>query len=142
MCKTPLQDRLVQDLPLAGLATIAAADRHRPRPVRRDLDRSLCRKTTRVLRREWTGAYHGPRDQIHDHGRAPHGQVEERIEGTRQLPPHGPPRRSHGITARPVRVRAPSPPAAPRRPVTPKPTHPWRRRVWLDRHTTAATPMR
>ena len=36
-----------------------AADLHRPRPASRDLDRSLCLKTTRVLRHDWTVAHHG-----------------------------------------------------------------------------------
>lgn len=160
-----LQDRLVKDLRLAGIATIVAAnqfveawrpgdhrrvavppapaaDRHRPRPASCDLDRSLCLKTPRVLRREWTVAPHGQLDQIRDNVRATPVQVEERIDGTMRRTPHGQPLRSHGITSRPVRVRAPSPPAAPRRPVKPKPTHPRHRRVSLDRHKTAATLMR
>jgi len=36
-----------------------AADLHRPRPGSRDLDRNLCLKTTRVLRRDWTVSLHG-----------------------------------------------------------------------------------
>ena len=88
-----LQDRLVKDLRLAGLATLEAAnqfletwlprynqrfvvppaqptDLHRPRPTCRDLDQSLCLKTTRVLRRDWTVAHHGQLYQIRDHIRA------------------------------------------------------------------------
>ena len=158
------QDRLIKELRLAGVATLDVANRfmatylpiynqrfsvqpaqpadlHRPRPASRDLDRSLCLKTTRVLRRDWTVAHHGQLYQIRDNVRATHVQVEERIDGTMRMTHHGQPLRYHGITSRPVRVRAPSPPAAPRRPVKPKPTHPWHRRVLLDRHKPAATPM-
>jgi transposase len=70
-----LQDRLVKALRLAGIATIEAANRfveewlprynqrctvppaqatdlHRPRPAHRELDRSLCLKTTCCLRKD------------------------------------------------------------------------------------------
>ena len=82
-----LQDRLVKELRLAGITTIEAANRfldewlpiynrrfsvqpaqpadlHRPRPASRELDRSLCIKTTRCLRRDWTVAHHGQFYQV------------------------------------------------------------------------------
>jgi transposase len=160
-----LQDRLVKDLRLAGIATIEAAnqfvetwlphynrrfavqpaqaaDLHRPRPVSRDLDRSLCIKTTRCLRRDWTVAHHGQLFQletpIHTHAVL----VEDHLDGTMRVTHRGQPLRYHAITARPVRVMAPTPPAVPPRLIKPKPTHPWQRRIVPDRHKTAATPMR
>ena len=120
------QDRLIKELRLAGVATLDVANRfmatylpiynqrfsvqpaqpadlHRPRPASRDLDRSLCLKTTRVLRRDWTVAHHGQLYQIRDNVRATHVQVEERIDGTMRMTHHGQPLRYHGITSRPVR---------------------------------------
>jgi hypothetical protein len=158
------QDRLIKELRLAGVATLdaanqfvahylpiynrrfavppaQAADLHRPRPASRDLDRSLCLKTTRVLRRDWTVVHQGQLDQIDQPIRTAQVLVEDRLDGTRRMTHQGRLLRYHAITARPVRVRAPTPPAAPRRPIKPKSTHPWHRRVLLDRHKPAATPM-
>ena len=79
-----VQDRLVKELRLAEVSTLEAANRfledylpidtrrcsvqpaqpadlHRPRPASRELDRSLCLKTTRCLRRDWTVAHYGHR---------------------------------------------------------------------------------
>ena len=75
-------DRVIKEMRLADVSTLEAAnqfldsylpiynrrfsvqpaqpaDLHRPRPASRDLDRSLCLKTTRCLRRDWTVAHHG-----------------------------------------------------------------------------------
>jgi hypothetical protein len=77
-----VQDRLVKELWLAGVSTLEAANRflesdlpiynrrvavlpaqasdlHRPRPAHRELDRTLCLKTTRYLRKDFTIAYQG-----------------------------------------------------------------------------------
>jgi transposase len=159
-----LQDRLVKDLRLAGLATIESAnqfvetwlpryngrfgvppaqpaDLHRPRPARRDLDRSLCLKTTRALRRDWTVAHHGQLFQVETQIHTQTVLVEEHLDGTMRITHRGQPLRYHAIPARPIRVIASTPPAVPRRPVKPKPTHPWHRRILSDRHKTAATSM-
>ena len=160
-----LQDRLVKDLRLAGLATIEAAnqfvetwlprynrrfavppaqaaDLHRPSPTARELDRMLCLKMTRVVRRDWTVAHHGQLFQIETQIHTQAVLVEDHLDGTMRITHRGQPLRYHAITARPVRVMAPTPPAVPQRPVKPKPTHPWHRRILSDRHKTAATPMR
>lgn len=112
------QDRLIKELRLAGVATLdvatrfvatslplynrrvavppaQAADLHRPRPARRDLDRSLCRKTTRVLRRDWTVA------------------------------PHGQPLTYQALAARPRKAAGPETRRPPRQPVQPRADHPW-----------------
>ena len=117
------QDRLIKELRLAGVATLDRANRfvatdlpiynqrfsdqpvqpadlHRPRPASRDLDRSLCLKTTRCLRRDWTVAHHG--------------QVEERVDGTMRLTHHGSTahvsgdRRASAASAVPSHDRAPA----------------------------------
>ena len=76
-----MQDRLVKELRLAGIGTIEAANRfveawlpsynrrfavqpaqaadlHRPPPAGGDLNRILCLKTSRCLRRDWTVVHH------------------------------------------------------------------------------------
>jgi hypothetical protein len=159
-----LQDRLVKDLRLADIATIEpanqfveawlpgyhrrgavqpaqAADLHRPPPTRRELDRILCLKTTRVVRRDWTVAPHGQLYQIETQVHTHEVLVEDHLDGTMRITHRGQPLRDHAIPSRPVRAMAPTPPAAPRRPVKPKPTHPWHRRVLPDRQKIAATPM-
>lgn len=156
-----LQDRLVKDLRLADIATIDAANRflvtwlpgynrrftvppaeaadlHRPSPGARKLDRILCLKTTRVVRRDWTVAHHGHLYQLETNVRAAQVVVEERLDGTIQLTHHGRPLRYHPIATRPVPVPAPPPFVTPRPPGKPTPHHPWRKRLWPDRHQHAA----
>lgn len=159
-----LQDRLVKDLRLASIVTIEAAnqfmetwlphynrrfavqparaaDLHRPSPTARELDRMLCLKTTRGVRRDWTVTHHGQLFQIETPIHTHAVLVEDRLDGTMRITHRGQPLRYHAIIARPVRGITPTPPAAPRRPVKPKPTHPWHRRILPDHQTTAATPM-
>jgi hypothetical protein len=154
------QDRLVKELRLADVSTLAAAnqflegylpiynqrfsvqpvqpaDLHRPRPASRELDRSLCIKTTRCLRRDWTVAHHGHLYQVRTHVRATHVMVEERVDGTMRITHDGRPLDYHAILARPERVAAPPKVQVPRRPVKPTPAHPWRRRLRPERRTQA-----
>jgi transposase len=142
------QDRLIKELRLVGVATLdvanrfvatslpiynrrfavppaQAADLHRPRPASRDLDRSLCLKTTRVLRRDWTVAHHGQLYQIRDNVRATHVQVEERIDGTMRLTHHGQPLMYQAIAARPRKAAGPETRRPPQQPVKPRADHPW-----------------
>jgi hypothetical protein len=106
------QDRVIKELRLAGVATLAEANRflesdlplsnqrfavppaqptdlHRPSLPRRHLDRILCRKTNQVLCRDWTVAHNGHLYQIQDNVRTPHVMVEERLDGTLRLTHHG-----------------------------------------------------
>jgi hypothetical protein len=159
-----LQDRLVKDLRLAGICTIEAAnqflepwlpiynrrfavkpaaapDLHRPSPTARELDQILCLKTMRVVRRDWTVAHDGHLYQLETNVRATQVVVEKRLDGTVRITHHGRLLRSHAIMARPVTVTASPPLVMPRRPVKPKPTHPWHRRFLPERHTPAVTPM-
>ena len=155
-----VQDRLVKELRLAGVSTLEAANRflesylpihnrrfavppaqavdlHRPRPASRELDRILCLKTTRCLRRDFTIAHQGGLYQIHETVRAPHVLVEERVDGTMRITHQGRPLDFHAITSRPVKAVAAKTVHPPRRPVTPRPDHPWRQRQRPERRTQA-----
>ena len=156
-----VQDRRVKELRLAGVSTLEAANRfldgslpiynrrfsvplaqpadlHRPRPASRELDRSLCIKTTRCLRRDWTVAHHGHRYQVQTNVRATHVQVEERVDGTMRMTHHGRPLDFHEITSRPMKAVAAKKGHRPRGPVTPRPDHPWRTRLRPERTSHAA----
>lgn len=156
------QDRLIKELRLAGIATRSAANRfldtylptynqhfavqpaqpadlHRPRLPRGHLDRILCIKTTRVLRRDWTVAHNGHLYQIHDNVRTTHVMVEEGVDGTLRITHHGRALAFHPIAARPVSVAEAKPLPRFHRPVTPKPTHPWRKRWRPERGPHPAT---
>jgi hypothetical protein len=155
------QDRLIKELRLAGVATLEeanrfveewlplynrrfavqpaqAADLHRPRPAGRDLDRILCCKTRGVLRRDWTVAYHGHLYQIHDNLRATHVVVEDRVDGSMRITHHGRTLGFHAIASRPMKAAAVNQVRPPRHPVTPRPDHPWRKRLLLERGQHAA----
>ena len=155
-----VQDRLVKELRLAEVSTLEAANRflerylpiynrrfavrpaqaadlHRPRPAHRELDRMLCLKTIRCLRKDFTIAYQGGLYQIHETIRAPHVLVEEHVEGTMRITHQGRSLGFHAITSRPVKIAAVTPVHPPRRPVTPRPDHPWRRRLRSERRTQA-----
>lgn len=155
------QDRLIKEMQLADVSTLDAAnqflkgslpiynqrfsvqpaqpaDLHRPRPARRELDRSLCMKTTRCLRRDWTVAHHGQLYPVRTNVRAPHVLVEERVDGTMRMTHNGQPLNYHAIPARPKRVAAPPKAQVPRRPVKPTSAHPWRTRLLPEGTTHAA----
>ena len=154
------QDRVIKEMRLADVSTLdaanqflegylpiynqrftvqpaQAADLHRPRPARRDLDRSLCIKTPRGLRRDWTVAHHGHLYQVRTTVRATHVMVEERVDGTMRITHQGRSLEFHAITARPVKAVEAKPVPPPRRPVTPRPDHPWRQRLRPERRAQA-----
>jgi hypothetical protein len=159
------QDRVIKEMRLADVATLDAAnqflagylpiynqrftvqpaqvvDLHRPRPASRELDRSLCIKTPRGLRRDWTVAHHGHLYQVRTNVRATHVLVEEHVDGTMRITHQGRPLAFHAITSRPVKAVEAKTVHPPRRPVTPRPDHPWRRRLRPERrtHATVANP--
>jgi hypothetical protein len=150
------QDRVIKEMRLAGVSTLEAAnqflegylpiyhqrfsvhpvqpaDLHRPRPASRELNRILCIKTPRRLRRDWTVAHHGHLYQVQTNVRATHVQVEERVDGTMRMTHQGRALVYHAITARPVKAVEAKTVHPPRRPVTPRPDHPWRRRLRPER---------
>jgi hypothetical protein len=155
------QDRLIKELRLAGIATLEdanrfvegylpsynrrfavppaqAADLHRPKPTDREVGRSLCIKTTRCLRKDFTIAHQGQLYQIHDTVRATHVQVEEPLDGTLRITHHGRSLGFHAIAARPAPVAEATRRPRSCRPVTPRPNHPWRMRLRPERTTHAA----
>jgi len=156
-----VQDRLVKELRLAGIATIEAAnqfveewlplfnrrfavqpaqaaDLHRPRPAHRELDRILCLKTTRCLRKDFTIAHQRGLYQIHDTLRATHVLVEEHVDGTMRITHQGRTLGFHAITSRPMKAAEAKKVHPPRCPVTPRPDHPWRKRLLPERTSHAA----
>ncbi len=156
------QDRLIKELRLAGIATLEAAndfletylpaynqrftvlpaqaaDLHRPRPSAQALDRILCLKTTRVLRRDWTVAHNGHLYQIHDPIRATHVQVHERVDGTMRITHQGRTLHYQAIAARPAHVATPPRTQDARRPGKPTRDHPWRKRLLPERGPHVAT---
>lgn len=158
------QDRLVKEMRLAGICTMdaanafldaylptynqrfsvpptQAADLHRPRPASGQLDRILCVKTTRVLRRDWTVAHNGQLYQIHNTLRAPHVLVEDRLDGSMRITHQGRPLVYHVIAIRPGPAVKPDSVYYLRRPVKPMPDHPWQKRFLPERRKPAATPM-
>jgi len=147
------QDRVRKEMRLASVATLEAAnhfleaylprynqrfavppaqtaDLHRPTPMARNLVRSLCLKTTRCLRKDFTIVYAGQLYQIHDTIRAPHVQVEEQIDGTLRITHHGRALAYDAIVARPSKSRD-TPPVVPvpRHQVRQRSDHPWRKRL-------------
>ena len=157
-----VQDRLVKELRLAGVSTLEAANRfldgylpihnrrftvqpaqaadlHRPRPAHRELNRILGLKTTRCLRKDFTIAHQGRLYQIHETIRAPHVLVEEHVNGTLRITHLGRPLGVHTITSRPVKAATVKPLPRARQPVMPRPDHPWRKGLWPERTSHAAT---
>lgn len=155
------QDRLIKEMRLAGVSTLDEANRfledylpiynrrfavqpaqatdlHRPRPASCELDRILCIKTTRYLRKDFTIVHQGRLYQIHNTLRATHVLVEERVDGTMRLTHKGRALAYHAITSRPVKAAAVKPVHPPRRPVTPRSEHPWRKRLLPERRQHAA----
>lgn len=158
------QDRLIKELRLAGIATLSeanrfldtylptynqrfavqpahAADLHRPSPPGRHLDRILCVKTKRVLRRDWTVAHNGQLYQINDNVRTTHVMVEERLDGSMWMTHHGRTLHSHAIASRPMRPAVPQAIPTPRHSVKPKADHPWRQRGVTERRPPGPAPI-
>ena len=156
-----LQDRLVKELRLAGIATIEAAnqfveewlpiynrrfavqpaqaaDLHRPRLAGRALDRILCLKTTRCLRKDFTIAHQRGLYQIHETIRAAHVLVEEHVNGTMRITHQGRALSFHAIASRPMKAPEAKKAHQPRCLVTPRLDHPWRKRRLPTRDTRAA----
>jgi hypothetical protein len=154
------QDRVIKEMRLADVSTLdaanqflegylpiynprftvqpaQAADLHRPRPARRDLDRCLCIKTTRCLRRDWTVAHHGHLYQVQTNVRATHVLVEEHVDGTMRITHQSRILGFHAITSRPMKAAEAKKVPQARCPVTPRPDHPWRQRLRPKRRTQA-----
>ena len=106
------QDRLVKEMRLEGIKTLAEANRflglylptynrqfsikpmetadlHRPVPEGLDLDSVLCKKTERVLRNDFTVIHEKKMYQVFDKTKALKVMVEERVNGSRYITYHG-----------------------------------------------------
>lgn len=154
-----LQDRLVKELRLLGISSVAEANTflerylpqynrrfarpaaatanlHRPAPCRRTLDRSLCIRAERTVRNDFTIAYQGTLYQLAQATRAKTVTVEERLDGTLHLSYKGQELRYRAIPARP-RKATPEPPRRipEKHPWTPPADHPWRRRLLPKQRT-------
>jgi Homeodomain-like domain len=152
------QDRLIKEMRLAGVATMEeanqflagylpiynrrfairpgqAADLHQPIPPRLDLNGTLCIKTERTLRNDWTVAHNRRLYQMVDNLRAQRVTVEERLDGSLRIMHQGKRLRYHALASRPrpVQRAAPTPKTTPR--TKPAPDHPWCRSIkhWRER---------
>jgi len=155
------QDRVIKEMRLAEVSTLEAANRflerylpihnrrftvqpaqatdlHRPRPAHRELDRILCLKTPRCLRKDFTIAHQGGLYQIHETVRTSQVLVEEHVNGTMRITHQGRALGFHAITSRPMKAAEAKKVHQPRRPVTPRPDHPWRGRLRPERTAYAA----
>jgi transposase len=144
------QDRLIKEMRLAGIQTIDEANRflqgylptynrrfsvkpveavdlHRPSPASRDLEGILCLKAQRVLRNDFTVAYHGKLYQIEEANRAKQVSLEERLDGTLRITHRGKPLRYREIQTRPIRLQEPVEKRTISRASPPSGEHPWRR---------------
>lgn len=149
-----LQDRLVREMRLRGIQSVAEAnvflrrylpqhnqrfrhpatspaDLHRPAPPRRALDRVFCIRTARTVKRDFTIAHAGKLYQLEQATRAPQVTVEEWLDGTLHLTYRGVDLRYHPIPRRPPPA---TPPLSPRRHTNqsswiPPVDHPWRKRL-------------
>lgn len=143
------QDRLIKEMRLEKIASIEEANRfleeylpiynrrfevapakagdlHRAAPPARELDRILCLKSERVLRKDWTISYEGKLYQIQKNIRAEKICVEAWLDGSLHLSHRGRSLRYIEILNRPLKVQPPS-----ERNQTPKSSkpvadHPWR----------------
>ncbi|MEK9141878.1 MAG: hypothetical protein AAB308_12575 [Nitrospirota bacterium] len=140
---TTVHDRRIKERRLAGSATLEDANRflegdrprdnqrvavtpaqtadlHRPtRPIR-ELERSVCLKTTRCLRKDFTIGPEKRLYQGHATLRATHVVVEAHVEGTMRLTHQGRSLGFHAIPERPVPAAEAPAVSRSRRPITQK----------------------
>lgn len=143
------QDRLIKEMRLEKIASIQeanrflekylliynkrfevapakAADLHRAAPPARELDRILCIKNERVLRKDWTISYEGKLYQIQKNIRAEKICVEEWLDGSLHLNHRGRSLRYTEILSRPLKVQPPSERNQTFKSSKPVADHPWR----------------
>jgi transposase len=154
-----LQDRLVREMRLCGITSVAEAnaflqyylpkynrrfrrpaasmaDLHRPAPSSRELDRLLCIKAERTVKNDFTIAHHGTLYQLEQATRAKQVTVEERLDGTLHITYRGHDLRYRAIAVRPTK-EAPKPPRVlhAKTPWIPPGDHPWRQPLLPKRRT-------
>jgi hypothetical protein len=145
-----LQDRLVKEMTIRGINTIAEANRflatylavhnkrfavkakepsdlHRAIPAGLNLDKILCIRTKRTLRNDFTIAHNRKLYQIEQSVRAKELMVEETINGNMFISHNDVRLPFREITARPEKQAEPTPVPRKRKRHTPSLYHPWRR---------------
>lgn len=146
-----LQDRLVKEMRLKGIRTkeeaniflrrylptfnkkfrvpaAKKADLHMPLPKGFDLDDFLCIKTNRVARNDNTVSLNGKLFQIQEPVRALYVEIQERLNGTLLIKANGKSLKYTEIKSI-AKLKKKRTGSKARRPVVPKPTHPWRQSI-------------
>lgn len=120
-----------------GVVPSAEGDMHRPVGEGLDLNRILCVKTERVLRKDFTVAHEGKLYQVLDNIQAKKVMVEERMDETMVIR-HG----EQKLRFKPILIRAPKLASKPRDYLfsvqkinVPSFAHPWRRRILTPKHS-------
>ncbi len=147
-----LQNRLIKEMRLQGIKSIAAANKFLPgyffwyarrfgvKPAKStnlhrqiaagvDLDQILCIKTTRVVRNDFTVAHEGKLYQIKDNIRGRGVVVEERVNGRKYINYQGQYLRFKEITTRPEKIQQEAKKPKARRPYILPKDHPWRQSI-------------
>jgi len=145
-----LQDRLVKEMTIRGIHTIAEANRyldtylsvhnkrfavtskepddlHRDIPTGLNLDKILCIRTVRTLRNDFTIAHNNRLYQIEQSVRAKELTVEERVNGSMFISHNDVRLPFREITARPEKQHEKTRMPRQRKGHTPSPDHPWHR---------------
>jgi hypothetical protein len=156
------QDRLIKEMRLAGITTMEEANRflvgylpiynrrfavrpaqavdlHRSIPKGLDLNGTLCIKTERALRNDFTVAHDRKLYQIQDNLRTQRVTVEERLDGSLRITHQGQRLRCHVIAHRPVKAHETPKILGRKRGTKPSPDHPWKRTFELRKKKEAST---
>jgi hypothetical protein len=146
-----LQDRLVKEMRLRGIRTkeeanlflrsflpafnkrfkvpaAKEANLHMPLPKGFDLDNFLCLKTNRVARNDNTVSFNGRQFQIQEPVGTLYVEIQERLNGTIVIKADGRSLKYTEIQPA-VRLKRKRTDSKARRPMIPKPTHPWRQGI-------------
>jgi transposase len=120
-----------------GVVASEEGDMHRPVGEGLDLNRILCVKTERVLRKDFTVAHEGRLYQVLDNIQAKTVLVEERMDETMVIR-----HREQKLRFKPILVRAPKLASKPRdylfsvqKISVPSFAHPWRRLILTPKHS-------
>jgi transposase len=153
-----LQDRLVKEMRLRGISSIAEANEflkeylpiynrrfakkaaqaenlHRPVPKGLNLDRILCIKTERTLRNDFTVAHDRKLYQIEEAVTTRKLMVEQYPDGSMAIWCRGQKVKFRQIAVRPEKPQEPQKQSAPpvrRKAVVPPKDHPWRRLLYVS----------
>ncbi len=151
-----LQDRLVKEMRLRGISSIAAANEflkeylpiynrrfakkateaenlHRPIPKGLNLDRILCIKTERTLKNDFTIAHDRKLYQIEEAVKTKKLMVEEYTDGSMAIWCKGQKVKFRQIAVKPEKLSKPLPVPKRRKPSRPAKDNPWRRLFFVPK---------